>query len=247
MSFSAKMDLTGKVAIVTGGSRGIGRAIALALGQAGATVIVNYNQSAEAAAAIADEIGGKALQADIATAGGCQSLIDAAEALGGLDVLVNNAGITRDGLMPRMRDEDWSAVLETNLGGTFRMSRAASMLMLRQRRGSIINITSVSGVRGNSGQANYSASKAAIAGMTRSLSKELARRNVRVNCVAPGFVETDMVTAMDPRVIDGAKKAIPMRRLGQPDEIAAVVCFLASDLSSYVTGQEWVVDGGMSA
>ncbi|MDG1479618.1 MAG: beta-ketoacyl-ACP reductase [Myxococcota bacterium] len=241
------MDLSGKIAIVTGGSRGIGRAISLALAEAGAKVIVNYNQSAEAAHEVAELTGGQAVQADVSTTEGCQALIDAAEALGGLDVVVNNAGITRDGLMPRMRDEDWTAVLETNLGGTFRMCRGASMLMMRKRKGSIINITSVSGVRGNAGQTNYSASKAAVAGMTRSLAKELARRNIRVNCLAPGFVETDMVTAMDPRVIDAAKKAIPMRRLARPEEIAAVVCFLASDLSSYVTGQEWVVDGGMSA
>jgi len=241
------MDLKGKIAIVTGGSRGIGKAIALALGEAGAQVIVNYNQSAESAEAVAQAVSGQAVQADISTDAGCQSLISAAEALGGLDIMVNNAGITRDGLMPRMRDEDWVDVLETNLGGTFRMCRAASMLMMRQRRGSIINITSVSGVRGNAGQTNYSASKAAIAGMTRSLAKELARRNVRVNCIAPGFVETDMVKVMDPRVVEAAKKAIPMRRLAQPEEIASVVCFLASDLSSYVTGQEWVVDGGMSA
>lgn len=241
------MNLTGKIAIVTGGSRGIGRAISLALAEAGAKVIVNYNQSAEAAQEVAEATGGQAVQADVSTAEGCQALMDAAEALGGLDVVVNNAGITRDGLMPRMRDEDWTAVLETNLGGTFRMCRAASMIMMRQRKGSIINITSVSGVRGNAGQTNYSASKAAVAGMTRSLAKELARRNIRVNCLAPGFVATDMVKVMDPRVIDAAKKAIPMRRLARPEEIAAVVCFLASDLSSYVTGQEWVVDGGMSA
>ncbi|MFT5680057.1 MAG: 3-oxoacyl-[acyl-carrier protein] reductase [Myxococcota bacterium] len=241
------MDLSGKIAIVTGGGRGIGRAISTALAEAGAQVIVNYNQNAEAAQEVAEAIGGQCVQADVTTVEGCQSLIAAAEALGSLDIVVNNAGITRDGLLPRMRDEDWTAVLDTNLGGTFRMCRAASMVMMGQRRGSIINITSVSGVRGNAGQTNYSASKAAIAGMTRSLAKELARRNIRVNCLAPGFVETDMVKAMDPRVIDAAKKAIPMRRLARPEEIAAVVCFLASDLSSYVTGQEWIVDGGMSA
>jgi 3-oxoacyl-[acyl-carrier protein] reductase len=241
------MNLNGKIAIVTGGSRGIGKAIALSLGEAGAQVIVNYNQSAESAQAVAEAISGQAVQADISTEAGCQALISAAESLGGLDIMVNNAGITRDGLLPRMRDEDWTDVLQTNLGGAFRMCRASSVLMMRQRRGSIINITSVSGVRGNAGQTNYSASKAAIAGMTRSLAKELARRNVRVNCIAPGFVETNMVKAMDPRVLEAAKKAIPMRRLARPEEIASVVCFLASDLSSYVTGQEWVVDGGMSA
>lgn len=240
------MDLEGKVAIVTGGGRGIGKAIARELGQAGAKVIVNYRSSADEAEAIAAEIGGLAIQADVQSPEGCASLVAAAEALGSLDIVVNNAGITRDGLMLRMEDEEWRSVLSTNLDAVFRLCRASAQVMLRQRRGSIINITSISGIRGNAGQANYAASKAAVAAMSRSLAKELARRGIRVNCVAPGFIDTDMVTAMDPRVVEGVTKAIPMRRIGRPEEVAAVVRFLASDAASYVTGQEWVVDGGLS-
>ena len=240
------MDLSGKVAVVTGGSRGIGRAIALELGRAGARVVVNYRSSADAAEALAAEVGGVAVQADVGTEEGCAALVAAAEELGSLDVLVNNAGITRDGLMLRMEDEEWRSVMDTNLDGVFRLCRAAAQVMLRQRSGSIVNITSVSGLRGNPGQANYAASKAAVAAMSKSLAKELARRGIRVNCVAPGFIDTDMVTAMDPRVVAGVKQAVPMRRLGEPAEVARVVAFLASDAASYVTGQEWVVDGGLS-
>jgi len=240
------MLLKDKVAIVTGASRGIGRAIALELGAAGATVLVNYNRNAEAAQAVASEIGGQAVQADVSTPQGCQALIEAASALGSLDILVNNAGITRDTLVLRMTDEEWSSVLDTNLNSTFRLSRAAAEVMLRQRSGAIINITSVSGIRGNPGQANYAASKAAVAAMSISMAKELGRRGIRVNCVAPGFIQTDMVDAMNPKVVDGVKSMIPMRRLGDPSEVAKVVRFLASDDAAYVTGQQWVVDGGLS-
>jgi 3-oxoacyl-[acyl-carrier protein] reductase len=240
------MDLSSKVAIVTGGSRGIGKAIALELGAAGATVVVNYNRNAEAAQEVADSINGVAIQADVATQAGCLKLIEAAQSMGSLDVLVNNAGINADGLLVRMTDEDWSKVLTTNLDSTFRLCRAATEIMMMQRSGSIINITSVSGLRGNAGQANYSASKAAVAAMSVSLAKEMGRRGIRVNCVAPGFVETDMVDAMNPKVVAAAKAMIPMRRLAQPSEIAKVVRFLASDDASYVTGQEWVVDGGLT-
>jgi 3-oxoacyl-[acyl-carrier protein] reductase len=239
------MDLTSKVAIVTGASRGIGKAIALELGEAGATVIVNYNRNAEGAEAVASSIGGIAIQADVSTAAGCQALIDAAIEKGGLDILVNNAGITRDGLMVRMSDDDWNDVLNTNLQSTFRLSRAATEIMMRARSGSIINITSISGMRGNAGQANYAASKAAVAAMSTSLAKEMGRRGIRVNCVAPGFVATDMVDAMNPKIVEGAKAMIPMRRLAEPREIAKVVRFLASDDASYVTGQQWAVDGGL--
>ena len=241
------MDLTNRVAIVTGGGRGIGRAIALELGEAGARVIVNYRRSAEAAEEVAAAVGGLAIQADVATKEGCEALIEAAVDLGSLDILVNNAGITRDGLMVRMSDDDWSDVLETNLNSTFRLCRAATEIMMRQRSGSIINVTSVSGMRGNAGQANYAASKAAVAAMSTSLAKEMGRRGIRVNCVAPGFVATDMVSAMNPKVVDAATSMIPMRRLAEPTEIAKVVRFLASDDASYVTGQQWVVDGGLGA
>jgi 3-oxoacyl-[acyl-carrier protein] reductase len=239
------MDLSNKVAIVTGASRGIGRAIALELGQAGAQVIVNYNRSASAAQAVAESINGRAVQADVSTKEGCAALVAAAQSLGSLDILVNNAGINRDGLMVRMSDADWHDVMDTNLHSTFRLCRAATELMMRQRSGSIINVTSVSGIRGNAGQANYAASKAAVAAMSSSLAKEMGRRGIRVNCVAPGFVATDMVEAMNPKVVEIAKSMIPMRRLATPSEIAKVVCFLASDDASYVSGQEWAVDGGL--
>ncbi|MGB0638247.1 MAG: 3-oxoacyl-ACP reductase FabG [Myxococcota bacterium] len=240
------MDLSSKVAIVTGGSRGIGKAIALELGTAGAKVIVNYNRNAEGAQKVADSIDGIAIQADVSTEAGCTRLIEAAQSLGSLDILVNNAGINADGLLVRMTDSDWSTVLTTNLDSTFRLCRSATEIMMQQRSGSIINITSVSGLRGNAGQANYSASKAAVAAMSVSLAKEMGRRGIRVNCVAPGFVATDMVDAMNPKVVAAAKSMIAMRRLAEPSEIAKVVRFLASDDASYVTGQEWVVDGGLT-
>lgn len=242
------MELDGKIAIVTGASRGIGRAIALELGRAGATVVVNYRSNAEAAAEVVQALDGRghAVAADVSTIEGVDALIAAATELGGLDILVNNAGISDDSLALRMSDEQWDRVINTNAGGCFKMCRAALQLMFRKRSGSIINIVSISGLRGNPGQANYSASKAAIIGLTRTLAKEMGRRNIRVNAVAPGFVQTDMVADVDERVIEGAKKIIPMRRLGQPEDIAPLVRFLAGDSSRYLTGQVIAVDGGMS-
>jgi len=237
--------MEGKVAIVTGASRGIGAAIARELAARGARVIAGYRTGADEAHALAKEIGAEAVEGDVATPAGALALVAAAGER--VDVLVNNAGTNRDGLLLRMGDEDWNTVLRTNLDGTFRMCRAVSEIMLRQRSGSIVNVTSVSGIRGNPGQANYAASKAAVAAMTRTLAKELAKRSIRVNCVAPGFIDTDMVKRMDPRVLEEVVKRIPMQRLGLPDEVAKVVAFLASDDARYITGQEWVIDGGLTA
>jgi 3-oxoacyl-[acyl-carrier protein] reductase len=239
------MDLKGKVAIVTGASRGIGAAIARELAARGAQVIAGYRSGADEAKAICQEIGGRAVEGDVATQAGVDALVAAAGRR--IDILVNNAGTNKDALFLRMSDDDWSDVLRTNLDGTFRMCRAVAEVMLTQRSGSIVNITSVSGIRGNPGQANYGASKAAVAAMTRTLAKELAKRSIRVNCVAPGFVDTEMVRKLDAKVVEEVIKRIPMQRLGLPEEVAKLVAFLASDDSRYVTGQEWVIDGGLTA
>lgn len=244
--------LEGKTALVTGASRGIGAAIALRLAREGARVAVNYAGRADAAADVVARIeaaGGEAfaLQCDISEAEGCAALvISAAEQLGSLDILVNNAGITRDGLLVRMSDEDWSAVIDTNLSGAFYATRAAAKMMMKARTGSIINIASVVGIMGNAGQVNYSAAKAGLIGMTKSVARELASRNVRANAVAPGFIMTDMTEAMPEAARENVQKAIALGRLGTADDVAATVAFLASDDASYITGQVIAVDGGMT-
>jgi 3-oxoacyl-[acyl-carrier protein] reductase len=237
-----------QIALVTGASRGIGRAIALHLASQGFTV-VGTATSESGAAAISEALaplGGRGLVLNVNDAAACEAAVDAiVKADGGLQVLVNNAGITRDTLSMRMKDEDWDAVLDTNLTAVFRMSRAVMRTMMKQRYGRIINITSVVGASGNAGQANYAAAKAGVAGMTRSLARELGSRGITVNCVAPGFIATDMT-----EVLPEAQKAallaqIPVGRLGAPEEIAAAVAFLASSQAAYITGSELHVNGGM--
>ncbi len=244
--------LTDKVAIVTGASRGIGAAIATRLAGEGAAVVVNYSGSREAAETLVAAIkaaGGRAVaaQADISDPGACAALVDGAVAeFGALDVLVNNAGITRDGLLVRMSDEDWDAVIRTNLTGAFSMTRAAGAVMMKARSGAIVNVSSVVGLVGNAGQANYAAAKAGLLGLTKSVARELAPRHVRVNAVAPGFIETDMTAALPEKVCEAARASIAMRTFGAPEDVASAVAFLASDDARYITGQVLAVDGGMT-
>ena len=242
--------LQGQVAIVTGASRGIGRAAALALAAEGATVIVNYASSASAAEQVVAEIlamGSQAvaIQADVGQSDQVDSLFAAVmEQYGRVDLLVNNAGITRDTLLLRMKLEDWQAVIDLNLTGVFLCTRAASKIMLKQRSGRVINITSVVGEIGNAGQANYSAAKAGVIGFTKTIAKELASRGITVNAVAPGFIATDMTA--DLKVGEEVLKLIPLGRYGQPEEVAGVIRFLAADAAAaYITGQVINIDGGM--
>ena len=241
--------LSDQVALVTGASRGIGSAIALALAEAGAKVVVNYARSSEAADGIVKKIkdqGGEAvaIQGDVSDAEQVQKLVkEARSQWGSIDVLVNNAGITRDTLLLRMKLEDWQAVINLNLTGVFLCTQAVSKIMLKQRQGRIINIASVAGQMGNPGQANYSAAKAGVIGFTKTMAKELASRNVTVNAVAPGFIATEMTEELDAEDI---LKYIPLARYGQPEEVAGMVRFLAGDpAAAYITGQVFNVDGGM--
>ena len=241
----------GKVALVTGGGRGIGRAISLELAARGAKVIVNYRSNSAAAdntVATIEAGGGQAiaLQADVADADQVSALFKAANSrFGGMDILVNNAGITRDNVIMMMKPDDFDIVQATNLRSCWLCCKAAARIMMRKRAGSIINITSVVGIAGNGGQTNYAASKAGIIGLTKSLAKELAPRYVRVNAVAPGFVETDMTAELTEELKAAALEAIPLGRMGDPEDIASAVAFLASADASYITGQTLVVDGGM--
>ena len=241
-----------RAALVTGGAKGIGRAVCLALAENGMNIAVNYAGSAAAAeetAAACRAFGVQAitLQADVRGPEACQNLVeDTAAAFGRIDVLVNNAGITADKLLMRMTESDFDNVLFTNLKGTFFCTKAASRLMMRQRYGRIINISSVVGLHGNAGQANYAASKAGLIGMCKSLAKELAGRNVTVNLVAPGFIDTDMTAALPETAREALLASIPMARLGQPEDVARAVAFFAREESGYVTGQVLCVDGGMA-
>lgn len=245
------MQLDGKVALVTGGSRGIGRAIALLLAERGAKVVINYvrgQDEANAVVAAITEKGGQAqaLQGDVSVAADAQNLIDATvKTFGKIDILVNNAGITKDTLMMRMSETDWDAVLDTNLKGAYLCAKAVLRPMLKAKGGRIINISSVSGQAGSGGQANYSAAKAGLIGFTKALAREVGSRNITVNAVAPGFIETEMTHGLADEFKKKILEQVPLERFGQPEEVAEAVAFLASDAAAYITGHVLAVNGGM--
>jgi 3-oxoacyl-[acyl-carrier protein] reductase len=234
--------LEGKLALVTGASRGIGRAIAQELARAGASVVVGYRSGKDEAEALAAEIGGRAVQADVSSVEDAKRLVEEA---GDVDVLVNNAGLTRDGLLARMSDDDWRTVIDTNLGSVFYTCRAVTRPMMKKRSGSIVNISSVVGVHGNFGQANYAASKAGIIGFTKSLARELGSRGVRANVVAPGYVKTALTDVLPEEATQAMIQNTPLGRVAEPEEIAGAVRFLASDQASFITGEVLLVDGGL--
>ena len=241
-----RIDLTGKVALVTGSTRGIGRAIAEALTACGARVAIVGRDLAKAEQVAAELTGARGFACDISNPADVTALVQAVEeAFGKLDILVNNAGITKDNLMLRMKDEDWNAVLDTNLRSAFVAIRAAQRGMMKRRWGRIINIASVVGLMGNAGQANYAASKAGLIGLSKSVARELASRHILCNVVAPGFIKTDMTDAMTPEQVKALSSQIPLDRFGTPQDIAGAVAFLASDYAGYITGQVITVDGGM--
>jgi len=235
-------SLAGKRVLVTGASKGIGRAIAQELARAGATVVVGYRSGQDDAEALATEIGGAAVQADVSSPEDARRLVDEA---GDLDVLVNNAGLTRDGLLARMSDDDWRTVLETNLSSVFYTCRAVTRPMMKRRAGAIVNISSIVGVHGNWGQTNYAASKAGIIGFTKSLARELGSRNIRANVVAPGYVKTQLTEVLPEEATAAMIGNTPLGRVAEPKEVAGAVRFLASDDASFITGEVLLVDGGL--
>jgi 3-oxoacyl-[acyl-carrier protein] reductase len=235
-------SLDGKTALVTGASRGIGRAIAAELAAAGASVVVGYRSGQEEAESLAAEIGGRAVQADVSNPEDARRLVEEA---GDLDILVNNAGLTRDGLLARMSDEDWRTVIDTNLSSVFYTCRAVTRPMMKRRAGSIVNISSVVGVHGNWGQTNYGASKAGIIGFTKSLARELGSRNVRANVVAPGYVKTQLTDVLPEDATAAMLQNTPLGRLGEPEDVAGAVRFLCSEAASFITGEVLLVDGGL--
>jgi len=234
--------LEGKTALVTGASKGIGRAIAAELATAGANVVFSYRTGAEEAEALAGEIGGKAVQADVSDPASAAALVEEA---GDVDILVNNAGVTRDGLLVRMSDEDWSTVIDTNLASCFYTCRAAARGMMKKRAGTVVNISSIVGIHGNWGQTNYAASKAGIIGFTKSLARELGSRNVRANVVVPGYVKTQLTDVLPDEATEAMLTNTPLGRLGDPEDVAGAVRFLCSDESSFITGAVLLVDGGL--
>jgi 3-oxoacyl-[acyl-carrier protein] reductase len=235
-------SLAGKLALVTGASRGIGRAIAQELAAAGAEVVIGYRSGKEEAESLAAELGARAIQADVSSPDDAKRLVEEA---GDIDVLVNNAGLTRDGLLARMSDDDWRTVIDTNLSSVFYTCRAVTRPMMKKRRGAIVNISSIVGVHGNSGQANYAASKAGIIGFTKSLARELGSRNIRANVVAPGYVKTQLTDVLPEEATAAMIQATPLARVAEPAEIAGAVRFLASDEAAFITGDVLLVDGGL--
>jgi 3-oxoacyl-[acyl-carrier protein] reductase len=235
-------SLAGKTALVTGGSRGIGRAVAVELARAGASVVVGYRSGRDEAEAVASEIDGRALQADVSSAEDAARLVTEA---GDVDILVNNAGLTRDGVLARMSDDDWRTVIETNLSSVFYTCRAVTRPMMKRRSGAIVNISSVVGVHGNWGQTNYAASKAGIIGLTKSIARELGSRNIRANVVAPGYVKTQLTEVLPEEATAAMIQNTPLARVAEPHEIAGAVRFLASDDASFITGEVLLVDGGL--
>jgi 3-oxoacyl-[acyl-carrier protein] reductase len=239
---AAFCSLEGKNALVTGASRGIGRAIAAELAHAGASVVVSYRTGADEAQALAAEIGGRAVQADVSDPESARALVEQG---GDLDVLVNNAGVTRDGLLVRMSDEDWQTVIDTNLASCFYTCRAAVRGMMKRRAGAIVNISSIVGLHGNSGQTNYAASKAGIIGFTKALARELGSRNVRANVIVPGYVKTQLTDVLPEEATGAMLESTPLGRLGDPQDVAGAVRFLCSEEASFVTGAVLLVDGGL--